>query len=33
MGSINWKWLVVGAVAGYALATYGPKLPFLPSKG
>jgi hypothetical protein len=26
MGSINWKWFVIGAVAGYAGSVYLPKL-------
>lgn len=26
MGSINWKWLLIGAAAGYAGSVYLPKL-------
>lgn len=25
MGSINWKWLLIGAGVGYAASVYGPK--------
>lgn len=25
MGSINWKWLLIGAAVGYAGSVYGPK--------
>lgn len=34
MGSINWKWFLIGAGAGFLLATYGPKyLPMPMGKG
>ncbi len=26
VGSINWKWLLIGAALGYAGTVYGPKL-------
>jgi hypothetical protein len=26
MGSINWKWLLIGAACGYAGAVYVPKI-------
>lgn len=26
MGSINWKWFIIGSIAGYAGSVYLPKL-------